>query len=339
MKHIIYAIATIWMFSQNANGQETRIKDLTNLRGFRSNTVVGIGLIIGLQGTGDTANSLTTNQAVATMLNRLGMRASPEDPLNGSVAAVIVTGELPAFQRIGDKIDLKISTIGDAQSVAGGTLLITPLKAGDGQVYVIGQGSVVVGQASGAGASVLTTALIPDGGTVEREFSPTLTEGGKISLSLKRADSTNSTRVAEKINQKFKGFYAKAKDPVRVDVEVPPSYRDKLMEFVTELESLTVDVDRKAVVVLNERTGTVVMGSGVVIGAVAIAHGNLSIKVGQQKKDAPPKPDENVVNVGGATVGGMVESLNALGVKPADLVGILQAIHAAGALQAEIKFL
>ncbi len=343
MKVYIYLSALlclliVGLFSRTAFAQEVRIKDLANIRGFRTNQLVGFGLVIGLNSSGDSAASLATNQAVSNMFTRLGVKTNTGagGAATPSVAAVIATADLPAFTRVGDKIDVKISTIGDAKSLAGGTLLLTPLRAGDGQVYVVAQGAVAVGQASGGGAQVLTVARIPSGGMVEREFAPAIAPMGKITLSLKNPDFTTNHRLAESINMHFKGFFAKAIDPVTTEVEVPPLFLDRKIEFIAELEALKVSADQRAVVVLNERTGTIVMGAEVVLSSVAIAHGQLSIQVGKdQAKDAAGA----VAKVGGSTVGELVESLNAFGVKPADLVGILQALHTSGALRADLQFM
>jgi flagellar P-ring protein precursor FlgI len=333
-------ILTIFMIAEILNAQSARIKDLANIRGVRDNQLVGFGLVIGLSKTGDSATSLATNNAVSNMLSRLGMRVEGDQVTSQSIAGVIVTANLPVFKRNGDKIDVKVSTIGDAASLAGGTLLMTPLRAGDGKVYVVAQGSVVVGQANGTGPAVLTAAMVPAGGLVEREFLPAIAPNGKLTLSLKRPDFTTSTNIADTINGFFKGYYAQAQDPASVEVEVPPLYRGRLVEFVADMEGLTSKYDQKAVVVLNERTGTIVMGSDVVVSAVTISHGDLSIKVAAAEDSKKDEEKANaVVSLKGTTVGNLVETINALGVKPADLVGILQAIHAAGALQADLRFM
>jgi flagellar P-ring protein precursor FlgI len=322
-----------------AVAQPARIKDLANIRGVRDNYLVGFGLVVGLKGTGDSKKSLATNRAIAAMLTRLGMKTDSEEIVSGNIAAVMATGDLPPFARNGDTLDVKISAVGDASSLAGGTLIMTPMKAGNSEIFAVAQGTVVVGQASGAGAQVLTVARVPGGAVVEREFKPALAQDGKLTLSLKNADFTTATRMSEAINSHFKGFYATAEDVASIAVAVPPLYETRLVEFVAELEGLTVEADAKAVVVLNERTGTVVMGSQVVIEPVSVAHGELSIRVGGAKAKGKAATDKTVVGVGGATVGELIDSLNALGVKPADLVGILQTIHAAGALQDELKFM
>lgn len=229
-------------------------------------------------------------------------------------------------------------------------MLWTPLRAGDSQVYAVGQGTIVIGQASGTGSQVQTVAVIPNGASVEREFKPDFSSSGTMLFSLKNADFTTNTRISDAINEHLRGFYARSVDPVSIEITIPESFRGKPVEFVSEIEGLRVAVDRKAVVVMNERTGTVVMGADVTIGMVTIAHGSLSIQVGAMggssgksgaKSGGKGKDSsaQNVVSMGGTNVGKLVETLNALGVKPADLIGIMQAIHAAGALQAELRLL
>lgn len=320
-----------------AEAEPARLKDLVGIRGVRNNFLNGFGLVVGLKGTGDSKASLATNKAVATMLTRMGMKTKAEEVVAGNMAAVMVTAELPAFTRIGETLDVKVSAVGDAKSLAGGTLILTPMRAGNSEIFAVAQGPVVVGQASGAGVQVLTVARVPGGATVEREFSPNIAAQGRLVLSLRTPDFTTSSRIAETINRKLRGFYAEAKDVAAVEVRIPPLFDGKLVEFISELEAMTVEADTKAVVVLNERTGTVVMGRGVVIAPVAIAHGDLSIRIGDKKSGKDAQQSKVVVPV--ATVGDLIETMNALGVKPADLVGILQSIHAAGALKAELRFL
>ena len=203
------------------------------------------------------------------------------------------------------------------------------------------QGAVVIGQASGAGAQVLTVARVPVGASVEREFIPKLGARGVITLSLKEPDFTTATRIAEKINSELREFVAVARDVASIEVSVPLEYQENLVGFIAELEAMTVNADGKAVVVVNERTGTVVMGRDVVVHPVAISHGELSIKIEdpKAKKGGGKAANQSVVKLSGATVGDLLETLNALGVKPADLIGILQSLYAAGALKAELRFL
>ncbi len=340
MRRLLIIIALVvanFVFASDVFAQKARIRDLVNVRGNRSNQLIGFGLVVGLAGTGDSKKSLATNKAVANLMTRMGIKSGPEDVLSQSVAAVIVTAELPAFARNGDRFDVKVSVIGDAKSIAGGNLLQTPLKAGDGQVYGVAQGTVVTGMPNGSSKQVLTTALVPASGVVEREFIPQLASNNTIELSLKAPDFTTNNRVAERINEQYKGFFAESADPSTIRVNVPSQFQDRLIEFVAEIEQLEVEASSRAVVVLNERTGTVVMGGQVAIGAIVVSHGDLSIQVNAGKDSKAS--NQTVVNVGGATIGELVNSLNALGLKPSDLVGIVQAIHAAGALRADLKFL
>jgi flagellar P-ring protein precursor FlgI len=335
LKKVFKLIVFVMLFSSHAVSQESRIKDLVNLRGNRSNQVMGIGLVVGLAATGDSPSSLVTAKAVKNFISKMGFLTGNNAINSQSIAAVVVTADLPAFMKNGDKIDVKISSLGDAKSLAGGTLLSTELRAGDDRTYVVAQGSVVVGQADGSGPRVLTVATVPGGGTVEREFIPELAVDGVIHLSLKNPDFTTNARIVEKINTKFRGVFALSRDPSRIEVKVPPSYADNLVGFIADLEGLRVLYDQKAVVVLNERTGTVVIGSDVAINRISISHGDLNITIGEGKKSK----GESVVDVKGTTVGDLVSRLNALGVKPADLVGIFQTLHASGALNADLKFL
>ena len=322
-----------------ATGQDSRIKDIAQVRGVRTNQLVGFGLVIGLSNSGDSRKSLVTTRATANMFTKLGMTTKVEEAVTQGIAGVVVTADLPAFSRSGDRIDVRLSTIGDAKSLAGGTLLMTTLRAGDGQVYAVAQGATIVGQASGSGAQVLTVATVPSGGVVEREFAPELGAKGRLMLSLRNPDFTTNTRIVDTVNSHFREFVARSVDPATIEVTVPEQFVDRVVEFYSELESLRVRVDRKAVVVLNERTGTVVMGNEVTIGPVTIAHGSLSIQVGGGKSGGEKANPQGVVSIGGSTVGKLVETMNSLGVRPADLVGILQAVQAAGALQGELRLL
>lgn len=335
---LVLLVMALLALAQSATAEPARLKDLVSIRGVRANYLNGFGLVVGLKGSGDSNKALATNRAVATMLTRMGMKTTADEVVSGNMAAVMVTAELPAFVRIGEALDVKVSAVGDAKSLAGGTLIMTPLRAGNSEIYAVAQGPVVVGQASGAGAQILTVARVPGGATVEREFAPNIAAQGRLVLSLNAPDFTTSSRIAETVNQRLRGFFAEAKDVASVEVRVPETFDGKLVEFVAELEAITVEADSKATVVLNERTGTVVMGKGVVIEPVAIAHGDLSIRVGDKKGGKDGEGQAKVV-VPVATVGDLIETMNALGVKPADLVGILQAIHAAGALKAELRFL
>ncbi len=331
-------LTLITFFSRNnAQAQEVRIKELVNIRGVRSNQVMGVGLVVGLNKTGDSSSSFSTNQATAAMLQKMGLKITDKQVSGGTAALVMVTSELPAFARNGDKLDVRISTLGDAKSLAGGVLMTSALKANDGQVYGMAQGPVVVSQASGVGVQVQTVANVPSGMVVEREFAPVIDKDGLITLSLKNPDFTTNRRLVEAVNRHFKGFYATSKDVHGVDVEIPSIFEGRTVDFIAELEGLKVVIDQKAVVLINERTGTVIMGGDVVISSVTIAHGDLSITVGGggggKKKGAA------VVNLGGSTVSKLIEGMNSLGMKPTDLIGVMQALQSAGALQGELRFM
>ncbi|MEY4630701.1 MAG: hypothetical protein RIQ81_821 [Pseudomonadota bacterium] len=330
----LVALMTLWIPSV-AWGQEVRLKDMVHIRGVRTNQVYGLGLVVGLNGSGDSKKSLATNRAAASMMSRLGMQMKEEEIVPGTMAIVMVTADLPPFARNGDKFDVKVSTVGDAKSLAGGNLVITPLRAADGKTYAVAQGSVVIGKASGSGTQVQTVATIPDAATVEREIAVDFAKTGAITLALKDADFTTTQRICDVINAHFRGFYAEAVDPSAVKVRIPPNFEGKVVEFVSEMESLKVSADRPAVVVLNERTGTVVMGGDVLVSPVSISHGDLSIQVGGKQKDSAGR--ETIVDVNGTSVGSLVKSLNAMGVKPADLVSILNSLKTAGALKADLR--
>jgi len=334
-------VAGLALISWKSFAAPVRIKDAASIRGVRSNQLVGFGLVVGLQASGDSPSSLTTNSAVTNMVKNLGLEVSGPLQANGSMAGVIITGELPPFARSGEKLDVKISTIGDAKSLAGGTLLLSPLKSGDGQVYAFAQGAVVVGQADGRGSRVLTVAQVPSGGVVEREFAPTFVVENSFKLVLGYPDFANSTRIAETVNAELSGFFAKAVDPGLVTITLPPLYVDNTIEFVARIQSLKVDLDIKAMVTIDERTGTIIMGESVTIKPVTISHGNLTVKVEDKKtsKDEKNLARDSVIDVKGTTVGDIVKSLNSMGARPNDIIGIMKALSSAGALQAELKFL
>lgn len=336
MKVVFFLFALSFAsFSQIADAQSVRIKELAKLRGDRTNSLIGFGLVVGLNKSGDSPQSFAKNKAVTTLLSRLGMQPDAQPLLTLSAAAVIVTADLPAFARVGDRIDVKVSVIGDAKSLAGGQLLMTPLKGPDGLLYAVADGSIVLGQANGTGAKVQTVAVVPDGGIIEKDFTPSIAQNQAIELNLSRADFSTSNRIAIAINKHFHNEIATAVDPARVRIRVPEQRWSNLTGFIAELEALEVIADHKAVVVINERTGTVVMGGEVKVSDIAITHNGLSITVGNGKQSTI----ESVVPIEGATINDLVKSLNQMGVKPEDLISILQSIHASGALRAELKLM
>jgi len=347
---------------------QVRVKDVARVHGVRDNDVYGYGLIVGLNGTGDRSTaSPFTPQTIANMLQRLGI-AVPPLALNGkNVAAVMVTAKLPPFVKTGTTLDVLVSSLGDASTLQGGTLLLTPLQGPDGRTYALAQGPVSVGglvASGGTGDSVQknhpTVGRIPGGALVEREVPAALDPAG-FSLTLLQGDFTTAVRLAEAVNGAGMGSLAHAVNPTTVTVAVPPAEQYRLVEFISRIEALTLKVDAPARVVINERTGTVVLGSQLRIATVAIAHGNLIVQiknetqVSQPGAFAPvgsqtvvvPKSDVGVKEEKsqlalvreGASIGDVVQGLNSLGVTPRDLISILQAIRQAGALMADLEIM
>lgn len=353
------------MAAASANAT-TRIKDIVAVEGVRDNMLVGYGLVVGLDGTGDRLkNSAFTGQSLAAFLERLGVNTRDTELKTRNVAAVTVTATLPPFSRQGSRIDVNVSAMGDAQSLQGGTLLATPLYAADGQVYAVAQGALAVGGfaaggiAGGITKGVPTSGNVANGAIVEREIAFELNNMRTLDLSLRNPDVTTATRIAATINERIGGGSAKLRDPATVRVSVPEQYRDNVTMFLAQIEQLPIETDQRARVVVDEATGTIVMGENVRVDTVAVAQGNLIVKVqetpmvSQPGAFAPPGAETVVVprtNVvvdegdgsqmvvlnRGATLNELVAGLNALGVGPRDLITILQTIKAAGALQADI---
>jgi flagellar P-ring protein precursor FlgI len=340
-----------------------RIKDIADVRGVRSNQLVGYGLVVGLDDTGDSKKALFTVQSLASMLEKMGITVDNEDIRVSNVAAVMVTAELPAFARSGGRIDALVSSIGDAESLAGGTLLLTPLKAVNGQIYAAAQGPVNTGgfSANGTAGSVQknfpTVGRVINGALIEREIELDFNQRNALTLNLHNPDFTTASRVVDAINALFYDQIAAAADAGTVQLAVPAAYTENVVELMAMIEKLEVKPDAVARVVINERTGTVVMGESVRISTIAIAHGNLSIVIKESALVSQPQPfgegqtvavpdtelqvtedDKQLMLVpAGASIGEVVRALNALGVTPRDLIAIFQAIKAAGALQAELE--
>ncbi|HFB83992.1 MAG TPA: flagellar basal body P-ring protein FlgI [Thermodesulfatator sp.] len=348
------------------SAEAARLKDLANIQGVRSNQLIGYGLVVGLKGTGDGNQTQFTVQSIVNMLKRLGVTVDMAQVKVKNVAAVMVTAELPAFAKVGQKLDVLVSSLGDAKSLQGGTLLLTPLKGADGQVYALAQGPISIGGFAAGGAAGggvqknhPTAGRIPGGATVEREVPVDLLHRQEITLALRDYDFTTVTRATEVINAYLGAPYARALDGKTISVRIPDQYRHNIVGFIAELERLEVNPDTVAKVVLDERTGTVVMGENVRISKVAIAHGNLSIQIKERPRVSQPPPfspgatvvvPESQVSVTeegnrivvleeGASIGELVRALNAVGATPRDLIAIFQAIKAAGALQAELKII
>ncbi|MEJ2091280.1 MAG: flagellar basal body P-ring protein FlgI [Syntrophobacterales bacterium] len=343
-----------------------RLKDIANFKGVRPNQLIGNGLVVGLNGTGDGNNVDFNTQELANMLSRLGINSARDKIKVKNIAAVAVTALLPPFARVGSKIDVVVSSMGDAKSLQGGTLLLTPLKGVDSQVYALAQGPVVVGgfAASGqAGGGVTknhpTAGRIACGATVEKEISLDLLDKDNFTLSLHEADFTTAQRAVAAINKALGGNYALSRDEGTINVKLPPLYKGRVVPLLASLENLEVIPDSVAKVIMDERNGTVVMGSNVRISTVAIAHGNLMVRIKEKPRISQPLPfsegqtavvpdstvtvreGENrlMVMPEGVSIGQVVQALNAIGVTPRDLITILQAIKAAGALQAELEII
>lgn len=344
-----------------------RIKDIANIRGVRQNQLFGYGLVVGLDGSGDGTKSTFTVQSLASMLEKMGITIDPDDLKVKNVAAVMITANLPPFARTGSRIDVLVNSIGDAKNLQGGTLLLTPLKAADGKVYAVAQGPVSTGGFSygkGSGTGVQknfpTVGRIVGGALIEREIVHDFNAREVLTLALHAPDFTTATRVARAINGAFGDAMASAPDAGTIKVKVPDLYRGRSVELVALIENLGVTPDMVSKIIINERTGTVIMGENVRIATIAIAHGNLSIQVNKRDNVSQPLPfsrggqtvvtsdREMVVEEGrnplflvesGVSIGEVVRALNALGVSPRDLIAIFQALKAAGALQAELQII
>jgi flagellar P-ring protein precursor FlgI len=385
------ALRSVWFLPLLAlflvsTAEAARIKDIAGIGGIRDNQLIGYGLVVGLAGTGDDVKNGFTRETLSNLLVRQGLSTRDRVLTSKNIAAVMVTAQLPPFAKIGSKLDVTVSSLGDAKSLQGGTLLMTPLRGADGEIYAVAQGAVTVGGFSAAGASGssvsknhTTAGNIANGALIEKELKYDLADIRRISINLYQPDFTTATRLAASINGKIGAVEARAVDSGSVLVEMKPSARGDVASLVSLIENIEVFVDGPAVVVLNERTGTVVMGENVRISTVAVAHGNLSIQIREEKEVSQPMPfapeaqgrsapvdagggvtvapgGQTVVTprseVGvseekkgllvmprGVTIQDVVRGLNAMGVSPRDLITILQTIKAAGALQADLKIL
>ena len=328
---LVQVIIIVGAVAIDANA--ARLKDIANIRGVRTNQLVGYGVVVGLAGTGDSKTEYT-NKSVIRMLDKLGMKLGSGQASTANVAAVLVTATLPSFARAGNKMDVTVNSLGDASSLKGGTLIQTPLRAADQQTYVVAQGPVLVGH-SQTGVHQ-TVARVPNGGMIERDTGGEFANRKMFRLTLINPDFTTAARVAKKINMDLAGKYATALDGATVDVLSPGSYEGKGVELLALIESVDVEPDAKARVIVNEKTGTVIIGNGVKISAVAISHGDLTLQVGGTKKKGGKKV---MLLKESVSVGDVVNAMNRIGVSPRDLITILENIKAAGALQADLEIL
>lgn len=361
----ILLVAVALLAHAASAGAASRVKDIADFEGVRSNMLVGYGLVVGLNGTGDSLrNSMFTQESLVAMLERLGVSTRGNALNTKNVAAVMVTATLPPFARQGSRIDVSVSALGDSKSLLGGTLLVTPLLGADGEAYAVAQGALSVGgfQAKGDAETVTkgvpTGARIPAGAIIEREVDFALDDMTQVRLALRNPDFTTAERIATAINDRLGTATARAVDSATVALPVPPAYGGRLAQLLGEIEQLPVEPDTAARIVIDESSGIIVMGANVQISRVAVAQGNLTVRVTETPQVSQPNPLANgrtvevprtsievndqsgnrmVALEPGVTLKDLVDGLNALGVGPRDLIGILQAIKAAGALQAEIE--
>ncbi|MGA2289690.1 flagellar basal body P-ring protein FlgI [Bradyrhizobium sp.] len=345
-------------------GATSRIKDLANIEGVRQNQLIGYGLVVGLAGTGDTLNNIPfTKQSLQAMLERMGVNIRGATIRTGNVAAVMVTGNLPAFSTQGTRMDVTVSALGDAKDLRGGTLLVTPLLGADGNVYAVAQGSVAISgfQAEGEAAKIVrgvpTVGRIANGAIIEREIEFALNRLPNVRLALRNPDFTTAKRIAAAVNDYLGAKSAEPLDPSTVQLTIPTEFKGNVVAFLTEIEQLQVEPDLAAKIVIDERSGIIVMGRDVRVATVAVAQGNLTVTISESPQVSQPNaraggrtvvtPNSRVgvtedgkkfaVMKDGVSLQQLVDGLNGLGIGPRDLIGILQAIKAAGAIEADIE--
>lgn len=359
---LIGLILVILIISTNA--YSARLKDIAEIEGIRENPLSGYGLIVGLNKSGDSGSAQFTVVSLANALKSFGVTINPDQIKVGNVAAVMVTSKLPPFAKRGTKIDVTIASIGNAKSLQGGILLLTPLRGSDGNVYAVAQGAVAIGGYTiSAGNDEVsknhpTVGVIPNGATIEREVPINFLGVDTFYLNLQNPDLKTASTTANNINSEFNEIIAFAKDPTTIEVKMPQSDKTNPVSFLSKLLDVSVNPEPRAVVVINERTGTIIVGENVRISTVAITHGNLHVEISAQTEVSQPLPfsggrTEIIENqevtvteekgqlklVGGVTIGDLVQALNSIGASPRDLITILQAIKRAGALQAELEIM
>lgn len=339
-----------------------RIKDIASFKGVRNNQLVGYGLIVGLNGTGDQRGSDFTIQSMVNMLDKMGVRVDRATLRPKNVAAVMVTGNMPVSSSPGTRMDVTVSSIGDAKSLLGGVLLVTPLRGIDGNIYAVAQGALTLGgflaegQAAQAQKNTTTVGIIPGGATVERGVPFNFNDMQNVTLNLSMQDFTTTMQAVNSINRSLGGNYARARDVSTIDISVPSQFRGNLVPLMASIENLDIQPDGRARVVVDEKTGTVVLGQDVRLGKVAVAHGNLQVVISESAQVsqppafsggqtvATPQTDLGVVEqnkrlilMEGATLRELVDGLNAIGATPRDLISILRSLRAAGALMADLE--
>ncbi|MFT4301987.1 MAG: flagellar basal body P-ring protein FlgI [Desulfovibrio sp.] len=368
MKLTILRNPTLWIFtaalliSMVLPSQAARIKDIANFSGVRDNQLIGYGLVVGLAGTGDKKDSVFTMSSMKNMMDRMGIGVDSSALKTKNVASVMVTARMPISAKPGTSLDVTVSSVGDATSLLGGVLLQTALKGVDGKIYSLAQGSLTVGgfssqgKAASVSKNISTVGIIPGGGIVERGIPFEFNQQDKLTLHLRTADFSTAQQIAERVNGAMGGPFARAVDDMSITMDIPPQYRHNMVPLMASIENLDVSPDTAAKVVVDEKTGTVVLGRDVRIMRAAVAHGNLQITVQEGQQVSQPGPfsqgqtvvtpttetnvrEENrhLVIVEGATLQELVDGLNSIGATPRDLISILRTMQVSGALLAELE--
>ncbi len=358
-------IGAVFLLAGGQAAASSRIKDIADFEGVRENQLVGYGLVVGLNGTGDNIKSINfAKESLISMLDQLGINARDGQLKSKNMAAVMVTASLPPFARQGSRIDVMVSAMGDAKSLQGGTLIATPLNGANGEVYAVAQGQIATGSVSAQGNNASVTRGVPtsgriaNGAIIENEIDFALDSLKNIRIALRNPDFTTARRISDAINAMLGQPASKALDPATVDLQIPQEYGDKIVDLMTKVEQLQVQPDQLAKVVIDESSGIIVIGKDVKINRLAIAQGNLTIKISEIPMVSQPLPFSNGTTVTqnvtaidvneevnsklsvldtGVNLQELVDGLNALGVTPRDLISILQAVKASGALQADIE--
>ncbi len=355
------AVFTIlFLFSASTIFAGVKIKDVAGFEGVRENQLIGYGLVVGLNGTGDKSQSMFTVKSISSLLKRMGIDVPSNKISPKNVAAVMVTATLPPFVKPGAKIDVTLSSLGDAGSLLGGTLLLTPLQGADGIIYAVAQGNILM--SGGPGGGYATVARIPEGALIEREIPVTMVKDGKVKLSLKHVDFTTCIKMAEAVNVEFGENIAKAVDGATVEIKIPQLYADNIVPFLSRIENINIVPHRKAKIVINEKTGTIVSGVDAKIARVSIVHKNLNIDIKPPQESGNKDENNNedilpknlslkrAIFVEGetsekeecseyVTAGEVASILASMGVKPNDMIAIFQAIKEAGAIEADMEIM
>ena len=360
--HLLGLAAAALLLCWALPAQAVRIKDIATFSGVRDNQLIGYGLVVGLAGTGDKKDSVFTLSSMKNMMDRMGVGVDSKALKIKNVASVMVTARMPVSAKPGSRLDVTVSSVGDATSLLGGVLLQTALKGVDGKTYTLAQGPLTVGgfSVTGAAASVTkninTVGLIPGGGIVERAIPFEFNQQDKLTLNMRNGDFSTAQQIAERLNAAMGGPYARAVDGGTVSMEIPPQYKNNLVPLMASMENLAVNPDTPAKVVVDEKTGTVVLGRDVRITRAAVAHGNLQITVQESEQVSQPGPfsqgqtvvtpqtdinvrqeDRRLMMVEGATLQELVDGLNAIGATPRDLISILRTLQASGSLHAALE--